>query len=235
MRSLLGKPLTRWVLGAIGVAVVVLAGFQADVQQLVSQMFDSGQNGPVDGKPTIPLSTKLDVWFEVGSERKPYSDRRTFKSGEKVRLVFTTSREGYCYIILRSADQGLQYLFPNMLTNQGSAGVKKDQTVAIPGGDRYFTIDQKPGSEELFVVHAPDQSSVSKLESVYQIEVANPKNRNLKIDPARAPAVQEFLNSIRTRGVPEDSSAPLQRAEFKINYQDSKVAPSLVKLVLRHE
>jgi serine/threonine protein kinase len=215
MRSVLGKPLARWVLGTIGVAVIVLAVIK-------------------DGPPTPPLSTKIDVRIVVQGGMKPPSDCRTFRSGEKVRLVFTTSREGYCYIILRSADQSLQFLFPNPLTNQGSARVEKDQTVAIPGRDKYFTFDQKPGYEELFIVHAPDPNSVSKLEEIYQIEVANPKNRNLNIDVTRAPAVQEFLNSIRTRGVQEDLSAPCAEL-FKINYQGGKVAPSLVKLVLRHE
>jgi len=46
------------------------------------------------------------------------------------------------------------------------------------------------------------------------------------------------LNSIKTIGHrtrPEDPQTALERAEFEIDYQGNQVAPSLVKLIYRHE
>jgi hypothetical protein len=190
---------------------------------------------PPSSPPPPTLSTKLAVWFEVGEGKAPYSDLRPFKSGQKFWLRFTSGREGYVYILWRSGDGKIEYLFPNPRTNQGLARVEKEQPIRIPDSDKphIFHFGDNPQDEELLIVHAPDTNSAGVLESVYQELMAQRRvNPHFEINPARARSIQEFLDSIKIVG--QRITSDLERAEFEINYGGAEVTPSLVKLTLRH-
>jgi hypothetical protein len=78
-----------------------------------------------------------------------------FKSGDKVRLLFSANRDGYVYWLTKGSSGQYQVLFPNAKTGQDNA-VKKntEYTVPVKGAWRF---DDNKGTETLVCFLAPSR------------------------------------------------------------------------------
>ena len=105
-------------------------------------------NAEVAGKQSIGVKTT--VILERDGQTSTVLPSHEFKSGDKVKLVFTPSVDGYVYWMAKGSSGQYQVLFPNAKAGTDNQ-VKRNQeyTVPIKGG---FRFDNNPGSEELLCI-----------------------------------------------------------------------------------
>src|SRR5262245_9591691 len=85
-----------------------------------------------------------------------------FGVGDRVRLQINVARDGFLYIVNQSPEQrdGLplyNVLFPNTITNQGSAAIRAAHPVQIPQPSRnpemdWFELDGEQGAETIWLI-----------------------------------------------------------------------------------
>jgi serine/threonine protein kinase len=220
--------LAKWVIGAVlGLLVITL---------LIDQWPDEKPNPP---PPTV--STTINAWIEAqaGEEWKPFSDRTTFKNSQRFRIGFTTSRAGNYYVLMRSAEGGFEYLFPNKYEGRTTAWVKENEVITIPPPSAQWSFafdEKKAGEERLFIIHAPGADSVPILNSIQKVSEKSPYF--FIVDKVDEPVIRAFLDRVQITGQriePSDAVAPQERVEFKTDYPEGQVVPSVVQMVFTHK
>jgi predicted Ser/Thr protein kinase len=73
-----------------------------------------------------------------------------FKTGDRVRLAFETTSDGYLYVVQEGSSGKWTVLFPNPLINGGRNKVTAFTRHVIPT-DRGFRFDGPPGTERIFI------------------------------------------------------------------------------------
>lgn len=87
-----------------------------------------------------------------------------FKSGDKVRFLYTPNIDGYVYWLSEGSSGKYGMLFPNKKSGMNNA-VKKNEESTIPSVGS-FKFDQTPGKEKILVVLSPFK--VKELEDAVQ-------------------------------------------------------------------
>jgi hypothetical protein len=83
---------------------------------------------------------------EVGTDSE-------FRAGDSIRLSVMGNRRGYLYVIARGSSGVWSPLFPHPESSQMSNEIVPGRLYQIPGGEgEYFTFDEQPGEEKLFVL-----------------------------------------------------------------------------------
>ena len=94
-----------------------------------------------------------------------------FKSGDKVRLLFSASRDGYVYWVAKGTSGQYQVLFPGAKAGMDNAVAKnKEYTVPFKGT---FRFDDTKGTETLVCILSP--SKVAELDKAVALAEANKK------------------------------------------------------------
>jgi hypothetical protein len=94
---------------------------------------------PISVKATVELTRDGNVTTTLPTEQ--------FKSGDKVRLLFSANRDGYVYWLTKGTSGLYQVLFPNSKAGQDNLIVKNNQyTVPFKGAWRF---DDNKGTETL--------------------------------------------------------------------------------------
>ncbi len=76
-----------------------------------------------------------------------------FHAGDSIRLSVMGNRRGYLYVIARGSSGVWSPLFPHPESTQTSNEIVPGRLYQIPGGEgEYFTFDEQPGDERLFLV-----------------------------------------------------------------------------------
>ena len=114
-------------------------------QQSASQ--ESAEKQSISVKTTV-LLTRDGQTSTVGLDHE-------FKSGDKVKLKFTPSVDGYVYWMAKGSSGSYSMLYPNAKAGRDNA-VKKDQEYTVPQTGS-FKFDDKPGTEELLCILAPQR------------------------------------------------------------------------------
>lgn len=99
----------------------------------------------------IAVKTTVELTRDGGTTTVlPTSD---FKSGDKVRLLFSANRDGYVYWLAKGTSGTYQVLFPNEKAGlDNSVSKNKEYTVPTKGAWRF---DDKKGTETLVCVLSP--------------------------------------------------------------------------------
>jgi len=75
-----------------------------------------------------------------------------------VRFAFQSNIDGYLYVFTQGSSGKWDVLYPNPEINGGRNSIKKGQELMIPGED-WFSFDNTPGSEQVFVLLSREQLS----------------------------------------------------------------------------
>ncbi len=140
--------------------VMPLAGagrLSADRRRIV----DVSETG---GEGARPLG--LSVWIELaspaGGPGLPVTDRRVFRSGERIRLHFRSNADGYLTLILIGSSGTSSVLFPDtaqgLLENRLAAG----RDLVVPGDDAWLRFDETIGEERLLALFARSREDVEE-------------------------------------------------------------------------
>jgi serine/threonine protein kinase len=156
-------------------------------------------------KPTseITLSYSLEVQKDPNRYPgdKPFilPDAILFSDGDRVRFLISSPQSGYLYIINEGPNRTndlpqFNVLFPDTITNGGSAEIRANQRVQIPQPSSkphldWFILDKQTGAEKIWLVWS--KGSVPELEAVKGW--ANPKDRGAIGNPNQIKSVEQYL------------------------------------------
>jgi hypothetical protein len=83
---------------------------------------------------------------------------RSFRTGERVRLLLETNSDGYLYIFNTTDNGDPVMIYPDIRLDEGGNYIEAHVPIEIPSREeaderyRWFTFDNKPGTERLYIV-----------------------------------------------------------------------------------
>ncbi len=99
------------------------------------------RSSPAESSPPT-IEVGLELW--TGDEWQPVDPQTVFHSGEEIRFRFVTTIGGYLYVMNRSSDGDVSWLFPLFEEGQRSR-VEPGPEYLIPGTRGSFVVGGKPG------------------------------------------------------------------------------------------
>ena len=128
-----------------------------------------GQDAEMAASDAQKIAVKTTVLLERDGQTTTVAPSHEFKSGDKVKLVFTPNIDGYVYWLAKGSSGNYQMLFPSAsagFDNQVQRNV--EYTVPVKGS---FRFDDNPGQEELLCILSTER--LSDLESASAGESAD--------------------------------------------------------------
>ena len=110
----------------------------------------------VEGGQKISITTSLELTRDGKTEI--VAPNSTFKSGDRVKLIYTPGMDGYIYWISRMTSGKFTVLFPTAKTGMDNA-VKKGEKYTMPNKGA-FRFDDKTGTEIVICMISPEKISV---------------------------------------------------------------------------
>jgi hypothetical protein len=110
----------------------------------------------------IVVAVKTSIELNRGGEISNVLPITEFMSGDKVKIVYTTSVDAYVYWLSEGSSGNYYMLFPNPKTGTDNF-VKKNEVNKIPLKGN-FKFDDNPGTEKILLVMAPNK--IPELEKV---------------------------------------------------------------------
>ena len=95
----------------------------------------------------------------------PVADGTAITGGDQLRIVFSPGSDGYAYVVLRDAQNGISLLYPGV-TLRDASRVRAGTVYQTPGDGRWLQVDDQPGlaSLYLFAGHEPLENLEELLE-----------------------------------------------------------------------
>ena len=110
----------------------------------------------VEGGQKISITTSLELTRDGKTEI--VAPNSTFKSGDRVKLIYTPGMDGYIYWISRMTSGKFTVLFPTAKTGMDNA-VKKGEKYTMPVKGA-FRFDEKTGTEIIICMISPQKIAV---------------------------------------------------------------------------
>ncbi len=100
-------------------------------------------------------------------------------AGDQFRLMFSTSAEGFAYVVSRDLRGEVSVLFPGRALKGGSR-VRAGQVLAAPADGGWWTLDEDAGIAEIYVFASYD--SIENLESLSDDREESSAERRAQLD-----------------------------------------------------
>lgn len=108
----------------------------------------SASENAASGSQTIGV--KATVVLERAGQTSTVTPTHEFKSGDKVKLVFTPNTDGYVYWLAKGTSGNYSMLYPNPKSGMDNS-VKRNTEYTVPAKGA-FRFDDTPGNEELLCI-----------------------------------------------------------------------------------
>jgi hypothetical protein len=132
---------------------------------------------------TISVKTALELTRD--GQTSAVEPSYEFKSGDRVKLRYTTNAKGYVYWLAKMSSGKYSVLFPNNQTGMDNLIKKNEEhTVPVKGS---FRFDDKSGTENLLMVFSPDK--IPELEQA--VAEANGQKNNVVENTTQVASVEE--------------------------------------------
>lgn len=109
----------------------------------------------------------LSYWIELidapGGPGSRVTDRRTFKSGEKIRLHFRGNTDGRIAILQVGSSGTATQLFPDAAKGMDDDAIRANSDQVLPSPKHWFRFDEVPGTERLLVLFAKKRSELERV------------------------------------------------------------------------
>jgi len=100
-----------------------------------------------------PMGLRYSLLKRTSQGLVEVSTETEFHAGDSIRLSVMGNRRGYLYVIARGSSGVWAPLFPHPESSQLSNEIVPGRLYQIPGGEgEYFTFDEQPGEEKLFIL-----------------------------------------------------------------------------------
>lgn len=128
-------------------------------------------NTSVKAYTSKPLGMGYTLFLrDFGGEAVRIDPSRTFKTGESVRILLETNENGYLYIFNTTDNGDPVMIYPDPRLDQGGNYIEAHVPVEVPSSEeanenyRWFTFDNKPGTERLYIVFTREPLPVVPIE-----------------------------------------------------------------------
>lgn len=173
---------------ALSFLVVLALVSTSSARKTRDLVFEDDDDVAVSEKAPVKVSVKTTLELNRGGEVTMVTPTHQFKSGDKVKLRYTTNSDGYVYWMAKMSSGKYAMLFPNNKTGMDNYIRKNEEhTIPVKGSLRF---DDTPGTESLLMVFCSEripeleaavaEANGSKSSSVdsRSSEVANIEDKN---------------------------------------------------------
>jgi hypothetical protein len=129
-----------------------------DVARSAKQLFYNEGAAGANSQANAGLRYRLIQQSPDGGETD-VDPTKTFRSGDRVRFAFESNVDGFLYVVQQGSSGRWTVLFPNPDINGGRNQIKKFEEYSVPDG-AWFTFDDRPGTEQVFVFLSKDAVTV---------------------------------------------------------------------------
>lgn len=145
----------RLLLALVAAGLMIAPAFNAEAARKTRDLvFEEEDSTPVAEKSDIKdaqvVSVKTTLELTRDGKTTNVLPTHKFKSGDKVKLVYTTNIDGYVYWMAKGSSGTYAILFPSARAGMDNA-VKKNTEYNIPVKGA-FRFDDTPGKEELLCI-----------------------------------------------------------------------------------
>lgn len=147
---------------------LVLLTYDASARQTRDLVFDDDEEQEQSSLSTGKsgnfqvVALKSTIELKRNGEVSTVSPSYEFQSGDKVKLLYTPSIDGYAYWLTKGSSGALNILFPSAQAGADNK-VARNQEYSVPVKGS-FKFDNTPGKEELLCVISPNR--ISELDQV---------------------------------------------------------------------
>ena len=120
----------------------------------------SANAGRAESGP-IGLSGWIELEDPAGGPGVQVTDRRIFRSGERIRLHFRSNTDGYLTLIQLGSSGTSSVLFPDPAQGLFDNGLAAGRDVVVPGQSHWLRFDETAGEERLLVIFARNQEEAA--------------------------------------------------------------------------
>lgn len=120
-------------------------------------------NASVAVKTSTPLAMGYTLYMrDANGEAVRVDPSRPFRTGERVRVQLETNTDGYLYIFNTTDNGDPVMIYPDVRLDDGGNYIEAHVPIEIPSSEeadenfRWFTFDNKPGTERLYIVFSRD-------------------------------------------------------------------------------
>ncbi len=191
---------------------------------------ESGNGAVASGETSRPLPIKYAIELTRGSEKpRLVSDKFTFLSGDRMRLIVGPARACNVYVIHKGASGEVSLLYPNPWSP--SSRLKGGETVPIPGKSS-FRFDHRTGQEGLAIVFS--LNAIPKLE-----EAAKKAARSQPLNPQEQSVASQLSAGSTSRNLileaRQESQGEAQGpVVYAVDLNPTPGEPAVIPLVLIH-
>lgn len=133
----------------------------------------------------VKISVRTALELTRDGETSTVAPDYKFKSGDKVKLRYTTNADGYVYWLAKMSSGKYAVLFPTNKTGMDNL-IKKNAEHSVPVKGS-FRFDDTPGTESLLMVFSPDR--IPELDQA--VNEANGQKGNMVDDSTKVASVEE--------------------------------------------
>jgi len=101
------------------------------------------------------VAVRTTIELDRGGEKSTVLPTTEFKSGDKVKFIYTTNADAYVYWLSEGSSGNYQMLFPNTKTGTDNF-IKKNEIYTIPVKGN-FKFDDNSGAEKILLVMSPEK------------------------------------------------------------------------------
>ncbi len=149
--------MNKTILSVIALSSLLTWSFTSDARttrDLVFEDEDTEAAAPADSENQT-IAVKTTVVLTRDGNTSTVVPNTEFKSGDKVKLVFTPNIDGYVYWLAKGTTGSYTMLFPNPKSGADNS-VKKNEEYTVPSKG-VFKFDDNPGNEELLCILSADK------------------------------------------------------------------------------
>lgn len=168
----------------LAAALVLLAGVALqEIPRLLERW-----SRPTLQSPVAPFAV---YWTGIGQRVEagrtvayPLADGASVTGGDRLRLAFATSADGYAYVLARNAHGDVSLLFPSEAV-RGASRVKAEERHVAPIGEEWLRVDEDAPVEVIYLVAGYDaQQNLEELIEETGPSTATPAARRALLEAA---------------------------------------------------
>jgi hypothetical protein len=182
-------------------------------------------------KPKV-IATGLSYFIEVikpnGKVDRVTAEKHSFKSGERIRFVFKSNKEGYLYLLAIGSSGKGAILFPDNRINNGNNLVTANSEYRVPFGQKSFVMDPNPGNEKVLVFFS--QAEINDINSYFV-----PKKQLEAQDTRQIYAFAESAGSKDILFEEDSATGQIKPASYIVSKDDNPKNVIFREITVRHK
>lgn len=140
-------------------AFMLFSAAQADAARQTRDLVFEEEETTVEAAPAVEnaqvVAVKATIELKRDGQTSTVAPSYEFKSGDRVKLIYTPSVDGYAYWMAKGSSGALTVLYPSVQAGtENKVSRNVEYTIPTKGS---FKFDDTPGTEELLCVISPER------------------------------------------------------------------------------